>query len=294
MKKNNKTLYRPELFSSKKQYPLSGLESYLGEACSVARQLTKKHTKAFRVRRSNDNAVMDIGFMNNGELDVATLMNFVGVNSGYIQLLYGCNGDILSNNNTSKEPRIVNSGILDTINNKATMVFDGLNDALWCSSTNNNDIKNQPLYISIVSLIDETYSSDGWLLVKNLDSLANMQYSVQIKNVNKQASFFIEGVSNNIASSDINSIVVNIANLLSFQWENTQMRINKNGTQNGVTDIFSGTLTSREFFTIGARQTTSSLQSAFFKGKISEIILLNGNKMQNIFDKNTMKYYSII
>jgi hypothetical protein len=105
-------MYRPYLFS-KKNYPLSGLESYLGESCSVARQLSKTHTKAFKVRRSSDNATLDIRFTSKGELDTNTLLNFVGTSSGYINQLYGVNGNVFTNDNSSKEPRIVNNGILD-------------------------------------------------------------------------------------------------------------------------------------------------------------------------------------
>jgi hypothetical protein len=288
MKKNNKTLYRPELFSSKKQYPLSGLEGYLGEACSVARQLTKKHTKSFRVRRSNDNAVMDIGFMSNGELDIPTLMNFVGVNSGYVQLLYGCNGSVFACDNTGKEPRIANGGVVDiNANNKPNMIFDGSNDALWCSNNTNIDIVNQQLYLGAIF---STSGASAYLICKNTTVSSDIQYAT---NVGTNMVFYLEGTTNNASTSASNSITPNVQTLHSATWMNNTMQCYSRSVASGTIDTFSNNVTSRDYLVIGARWNSGG-QSIFLSGKLSEFYILKGNPKQKDFETKIMKYFNIV
>jgi len=85
---------------------------------------------AIRVRRSSDNATLDIGFNVVGELDIPTLTTFIGSNSGFVTTWYDQSGNSRNATqiNTAQQPRIINSGILDTRNNKPCLFFDGTND----------------------------------------------------------------------------------------------------------------------------------------------------------------------
>lgn len=280
---------RVELFS-KKKYPLDGIEFYLGEACSVSRQLTKSHTKAFSVRRSSDNSVLDIGFRLDGNLNINQLLDFVGSGSGFVQKLYGCNGSILLNDSTAKEPRIVNSGVLDVVNNRPTMIFDGSNDVLWCANNANIDILNQPLYIGLVNVID-TATTDSTILSKNTDSSATNQYMLKFES--SKITTYLEGTGNNVGGAN-NSITKDILYLNSFNWINNTMSIYVNGNTSGSPTSYNGNLTSRNFLTIGCRQSTSSTQTSFTKGKISEFYILKGNPKKSDFETRTKKYYGIV
>lgn len=66
-----------------------------------------------RVRRSSDNAEMDIFFVG-GFLDTVSLMDFVGAGSGYITIFYGqsLNKKNLTQTTAVNQPRIVNAGVL--------------------------------------------------------------------------------------------------------------------------------------------------------------------------------------
>jgi autotransporter-associated beta strand protein len=81
------------------------------------RRLSYAYTgPAIRVRKSSNNAEQDIGFLPNGDLDVASLTTFVGIDSGYVSRWFDQSG----NNRHAKQlvwikqPRIVNAGILET------------------------------------------------------------------------------------------------------------------------------------------------------------------------------------
>jgi hypothetical protein len=87
-----------------------------------------------KVRRSSDNAEQDIGFDNN-ELDTATLKSFIGSSSAYVKTWYdqSGNGEDATQTTTGSQPRIMNSGVIDRVQNNSgnwivAMNFDGTND----------------------------------------------------------------------------------------------------------------------------------------------------------------------
>ena len=82
---------------------------------------------ALTVRRSSDNTTQDIGFTSGGDLDQAALLAFVGAGSGYVAKWYdqsGFNKDATQATLTN-QPRIVNAGAIDLINNRPTIYFSG-------------------------------------------------------------------------------------------------------------------------------------------------------------------------
>lgn len=101
------------------------------------RKLDKDYSgSAIRVRRSNDNTEQDIGFVNDG-LDTASLKTFVGSNNGYVVTWYDQSGNSnnLTQSTTSKQPRVILSGVIDRINSIPTVYFLGTDDFL-ASTTN--------------------------------------------------------------------------------------------------------------------------------------------------------------
>jgi hypothetical protein len=107
-------------------------------AWSCARRLWSNYTgNLIEVRRLSDGALLDIGFDANNELDIATLTGFIGAGSGFVRTLYDQTG---SGNNfvqttLANQPRIVNAGVLEMVNGKASMFFDGVNDSLIVPSS---------------------------------------------------------------------------------------------------------------------------------------------------------------
>ncbi|HEY1200667.1 MAG TPA: T9SS type A sorting domain-containing protein, partial [Niastella sp.] len=84
---------------------------------------------AIRVRRSNDDNTQDIGFNTNGSLDTIALKNFVGVNNGYVVKWYDQSGDGLDAEQTTftRQPLIVNAGIIERINKQPAVYFGTAN-----------------------------------------------------------------------------------------------------------------------------------------------------------------------
>ena len=94
------------------------------------RKLDKDYTgSAIRVRRSNDNAEQDIGFVSD-YLDTASLKTFVGANSGFVVTWYNqsdSSGTFGIRNATQatagNQPRIVNAGALEYQNGEIAIAY---------------------------------------------------------------------------------------------------------------------------------------------------------------------------
>ena len=95
---------------------------------SVAYSLRKLSSayagSAIRVRRSSDNAEQDINFTG-GVLDTSTLLTFCGAGNGFITRWYDQSGNLKDNVqlSLSAQPRIVLSGVLETLNSKPTINY---------------------------------------------------------------------------------------------------------------------------------------------------------------------------
>ena len=73
-------------------------------------KLSSDDTISIRVRRSSDNAEKDIGFIGNN-LDVQTLLDFVGSGNGYVSATYAQGQTSSFQNNLSEQPLIVENGV---------------------------------------------------------------------------------------------------------------------------------------------------------------------------------------
>lgn len=115
----------------KRQYLLN-LYPNAAIALSLRRLTDKYKGFAIRVRRSSDNAEQDIGFDINGELDLGLLRFFVGGGSGFVTTWYdqSGNGRNATQTTNANQPRIVNSGTVDTESGKPTVLFADSTDQM--------------------------------------------------------------------------------------------------------------------------------------------------------------------
>lgn len=93
------------------------------------RKLTPAYTgNAIQVRRSSDSTTQNIGFTFAGDLDVTSLMTFVGTGSGYITTWYDQSGNSknLLQATAASQPRIVNAGVLEMQSGKPSVHFTTL------------------------------------------------------------------------------------------------------------------------------------------------------------------------
>jgi len=98
-------------------------------AYSVARKLSNTYSgSAIRVRRSSDSTETDIGFVS-GALDTASLLTFAGSGDAFVVTMYDQSGNARHMTAAAaSQPKIVTAGVLEAINSKPAMKFDGSND----------------------------------------------------------------------------------------------------------------------------------------------------------------------
>lgn len=105
-------------------------------AYSLSKLKTSYSGNCIRVRRSSDNAESDIGFSGN-DLNTTQLSTFVGANNAFITKWYDQSGNAndLVQAAAVSQPQIMTVGVLKTVNGKAAMTFDGVNDFMSLTST---------------------------------------------------------------------------------------------------------------------------------------------------------------
>lgn len=104
--------------------PMRLLDFVLAEAAYGLRAMRRDWSGPLvRVRRSSDNAERDIGPDYLGRLDVAGLLAFVGAGDGFVPVWYDQSGNRRNATRTltTEQPRIVNAGVLETLNGRPAL-----------------------------------------------------------------------------------------------------------------------------------------------------------------------------
>ncbi len=142
--------------------------SVSSSAAYSLRKLRNAYTgNAIRVRRSSDNAEADIGFTTIGDLDTAALLTFVGSGSGFVTTWYDQSGNNRNATQTTaaNQPRIVNSGVLEAVNGKPAISFDGLTQFLNLP-TSGAPTQNSSL-IGVFQTTNSVFGAAGFINISN-------------------------------------------------------------------------------------------------------------------------------
>jgi hypothetical protein len=250
---------------------------------SVAYSLRKISTSyigsAIRVRRSNDNAEQNIGFVND-VLDTASLLTFCGANNGFVTTWYDQSGN--TNNavqaTAGLQARIVNAGAITYQNGKPVIDFYGAgifytyNPVLATGDWSLYLVQKRPLA-----------ATQGILLANNAGGLFFCQ--------NSDNNFYIQRVTGTTgfykfaADSTATFCVLsgyNISNVTSAYKNNIQYSLSA--------DISFGATSVTSYNSIG--NYNGLAQST---GYVCEIIIYANNQTSNKtgIDSNINSYYSI-
>jgi lysophospholipase L1-like esterase len=102
------------------------------QAYSLKRRMVSGYTGfAARIRRSSDNALLNVGFNTNGGVDTAAMLTFCGAGNGSVDTIYDQSGNQrhLSQSIAGAQPTIVSSGALVTMSNgDPAAYFDSFNN----------------------------------------------------------------------------------------------------------------------------------------------------------------------
>ena len=142
------------------------LDDYPGAAAAYSlRLLDSTYTgDAINVRRASDNAVQDIGFDANGDLDTSALATFCAGTDGYLVRWYdqSGNGNDAVQATTGSQPKVYDSvaGVILENGEPATQ-FDGLNDSLAISSSISAIASNYSFFMVIKKAVNNAWTFDS-------------------------------------------------------------------------------------------------------------------------------------
>jgi hypothetical protein len=207
--------------------PKSGLFG----AYSVRKLLPKYSGNCLRVRRSSDDGEQDFGFVSNF-LDTASILTFVGAGNGFITKWYkqGGNAADAINLTAAVQPKIVDAGLLRTINGIASPFFgDNTSETYLEIAT----VLNQPCSVFAVA---QSPGTDSFEVI--LDSISTVQANrIVCNNGGVSAGQFLDAGSNLAGATTDSNLNTNafIANGVSSE-------IFRNGVSEGTGDIGSNDL----------------------------------------------------
>jgi hypothetical protein len=264
------------------------------DAAYSLRKLTPNAINCIRVRRSNDNAEQDIGFINskpNAPLNTGQLLQFVGANNGFITTWYDQSTNVRNGTQTTgaNQPRIVNGGVIDT--------SGGLPAFLWTNGSGQRLINSaislsQSITTFIVTKLSAATGINASVIYDSFNNTPSVLYHTGTTEFpfNTLAlacdSSFVQKVFGSVSSANIEIITA----LLNSS--NSKLRINSSqvGSGNASTNGLSG-------ISIGdIRGNPNVIVSGYdFSGHISELIIYGADKTTNFIDieTNINTYYNV-
>jgi hypothetical protein len=267
------------------------LDIISAQAAYSLRRLSSTYSGyAIQVRRSSNNALQDIGFDTDGNLDTASLLTFVGSGSGYIRTWYdqsGNNRDVTQTTN-SKQPRIVNAGALEALNNAPTVRFlSASSTTLTTTSAPLAAADDSYTYIATANFISPGGANEV-LIEQNTSTLQN----------NKRAGLTDSGFSGESNDTAFVSWPTNALTQISLTVNNssgTNITIYQNGSAGtGYATGSPGNLAiGANGFSMGSKYSTSN---EFLDGYVSEVLVfdsvLSAGNRQSI-EKSAGHYYNV-
>ena len=253
------------------------LNNYPGAAAAYSlRKLDYTYTgAAIRVRRSSDNAEQNIGFVNNN-LDTASLLAFCGAGSGFVTTWYDQSGNSnnLTQTTTSRQPRVILSGVLEQQLNKPTIKI-----------TNNFQVGLISSYnlINPFSIITVIQQEDGFAASARIINSNSLNSLITIKRSDNLSIYTGAAVVSNFAYQALSTPY-----LINFYRQSSSNYVYQN---NYTVTVSSTSSTNWGTVVVGAGDVFGENQNS----KISELIIYPTNQLSNNsgINSNINSYYSI-
>jgi hypothetical protein len=223
-----------------------------------------------RVQRSSDNALVDIGFKGDS-IDLQALQDFVGEYDGRVRTWYdqSGNGNDAEQTNTSMRPNIILGGVLQTVNGKPALRFDGVNDSF---SIDHADLKNQDRFDAYMhyQTSDTVYimfvgDGGGKYSFVPQDTATDTALSSQYDISGTQPTLYVNGVKPGIVlgttdRDDLHSMMVTNA----ASHSNGAIMVHEAAGTQGWTDL-----------------SISTYSGFHFNGKMTEMVIYNTDQSAN-------------
>jgi hypothetical protein len=256
------------------------LDTYSGSLAAYSlRKIRSAYTgSAITVRRSSDNTSTNIGFDSSGNLDTTTLLSFVGSGTGFVSVWFdqSGNGYNLVQDTSVRQPVIVLSGVLYTLNNKPAIFHSELNIAKFLKASFGSTFTG---VMSAINVGSNLATTGGTFLWSGSNSpFYCYSYNTTWLRIGASAEMALTGTIQNLETQRVINAIYNAAT--------SRLRLNNGAYASGNT----GTV-SIAGLTLGASHTNSTGSRAYHQ----EFIVWNMNQLSEMTNINNSinTYYSI-
>jgi hypothetical protein len=246
------------------------------------RKLRAAYTgNAIRVRRSSDNAELDIGFTAGGDLNQTALLAHCGAGNGFVTTWYDQSGNGRNATQTTAglQPRIVSNGAIETQNGRPTLLFDGINDSFAMTSPlNSNDAT-----INAVSKLSKTLV-DGAYILGSQTPIGLLGYDDELLGMR------LVSTSGGYFSSPLPAAVRSAASIDTFTITSNVAALRRSGA------LIAGSVSIGENFQPTLIGTYATMGSRYWGGTLSEITLFGSSisaANRETLERNQGNYYTI-
>lgn len=276
--------------------PLGSSPFITSQAIYSVRKAVDSYTgSAMRIRKdTTGQPEQDIGYVGN-ELDTAAIKSFLNARSGFVVTWYNQNGSVNATQSTqANQPRIANLGVIDRLNGKVALVFDGVNDNLIADGLAAS-ITGEDKPFSVIGVCSKANTNSTAALLgfgRNTSVVPTLipigfvnsgnDYRFQIRD-NATVNTFFDG---GFYAANTQYLLSNYSTGLAFEL------FSNNASQ--ITNTYnSGTLTLDQFC-IGAVRRTANPDFPL-NGRIQEIVYFNTDKSadRSTLETNINTYYGI-
>jgi len=264
------------------------LDTYGGVSVAYSlRKLSSTYTgSAIRVRRSSDNTEQNIGFIGN-DLDTTSLTSFVGAGNGFVTTWYDQSGN--GNNSTqttaSKQPQIVNNGIIIMQGTKPSFTFSQSNGFNLTSELNLSNFTI--LWVSKKA----TTVSDSSIILSGLDGAQFMG-----DDINGQGNPLVNNASGGfISTGQGNTSASNLETTYHLSYMNRRNSTQAVGQFNGSNNNYNNSVSSLNCNIQRISQYANGNSAYNYVGNIQEIVIYSTDKSSDRtgLETNINTYYTI-
>ncbi|WP_421793507.1 arabinofuranosidase catalytic domain-containing protein [Hydrocarboniphaga effusa] len=278
------------------EYPASTI------ALSVARLLNPDYKgPAIRVRRSSDNAEQNIAFVN-GVLDEAALLAFSAGGDAYVTTLYGQVGGLNAQRSVAAaQPRIVSAGVIDKVNGRPSMYFNGTSHYLVLSGASLNALRNvSQAAIFTVAQLDSLDVTRIAIAFSGGTSPARQGIIANSPTLNRlsTASRRVDGEASSqlVSAADVGANVHVVAQVMNYAANTQALYTDDALSASGVASTSGpGATSDTASLTAYVGVGVNTPMSGWWQGHISEVLVYGTDQSANRSDINqhAMSFYGV-
>lgn len=278
------------------------IDTHPSQAAFSLRKLSNTYSgSAIQVRRSSDNSTQNIGFTSSGDLDESALTSFCASTDCFVSIWYDQSGNSLdaAQTTSTKQPKIVTSGVVETENSKPAIISDSSDDELEVGTVSSFNYLHDGTSSSVVyvsknngrSVLFGNNGGSAALVGFSLYYYSNSTFAAYVTSGSADVVFNRSSSTTDILSQHLVFMTIDADN--STAANRSVISLNDAADFSNNTNVASPSTSNADRVMVIGNHRPSGIES--YDGSIQEIIFYNTDKTSSKADikSNINTYYSI-